>query len=60
MALGIFSEDCIYTCGAVLGTFTLRQPKCFQHALMVNTSAWNTKIGRVAFFVGLCAMGNDA
>ena len=61
MALGIFSEDCICTslCGAVFGTFTFRKLECFRHALVVNTLAWNNKIGLVAYFVGLCAIGND-
>ena len=61
MALGTFSEDCICTllCGAVLGTFTWRNLQCFRHALVVNTSPWNNKIGPVAYFLGLCAIGND-
>ena len=61
MALGIFSEDCICTslCGAVFGTFTWRKLECFSHALVVNALAWNNKIGLVAYFVGLCAIGND-
>ncbi len=62
MALGIFSEDCICTslCGAVLGTFTLRKLECFRHVLVVNRSAWNNKIGLVAFSVRLCVIGNDS
>ena len=61
MAADIFSKDCICTalCGAVLGTFTLRKLECFRHALVVNTLAWKNEIGLVAYFVGLCAMGND-
>ena len=39
--------------------FTLMKIKCFRHALMVSTLAWNNQIGRVAYFVGLCAIGND-
>ena len=63
MALGTFSEDCTCTslCGAVFGTFTLRKLEFFRHSLVVNTSAWNNKkIGHVAYFVGLCAIGNDS
>ena len=37
----------------------LRTSKCFRHAFVVNTLAWNNKIGLVAYFVGLCAIGND-
>ena len=61
MALSVFSEDCICTslCRAELGTFTLGKLECFRHALVVNTLAWNNKIGLVAYFVGLCAIGND-
>ena len=61
MTLGIFSEDYICTslCGAVFGTIILRRLECFRHAFVVNTLAWNNKIGLVACFVGLCAIGND-
>ena len=61
MALGTFFEDrlCTSLCGAVLGTFTLSKLECFRHALVVNTLAWNNKMGLVAYFVGLCAIGND-
>ena len=56
MALGIFSENCIRTslCRAVLGTFTMKNLTCFRHALVVNTLAWNNKIGLVAYLVGVC------
>ena len=37
----------------------MRQLECFRHALVVNTLASNNKIGLVAYFVGLCAIGND-
>ena len=33
---------------------------CFRYVLLVNASAWNNKIGLVAYFVGLCAIGNDS
>ena len=61
MTLGIFSEDriCTSLCGAVLGKFTLRNQKCFRHALVVNKFALKKEIGLVALFVGLCATGND-
>ena len=61
MALGIFSEDCVCTslCGAVFGTFTLRKLECFRHVLVVNTLAWNNKMGLVAYFFGLCAIGDS-
>ena len=61
VALGIFYEDCICTSvyGAVLGTFTLRKLECFRHALVVNTSACNNKIGLVAYSAGLCAICID-
>ena len=61
MAADIFSEDCICTalCGATLGTFTLRKLECSRDAVVANTLAWNNKIGRVAYIVGWCAMGND-
>ena len=61
MALCIFSEDriCTSLCGLVLGNFTLRKFECFIHAPVVNTLAWNNKIGLVAYFVGLCAIVND-
>ena len=59
MTLGIFSEEYICTslCGAVFGTFILRKLECFRHALVVNTLAWNNKIGLLAYFVVLCAIG---
>ena len=61
MALGTFSEDsiCTSSCGAVFGTFTLRELECFRHALVVNTQACSNKIGLVAYFVDSCATGND-
>ena len=34
----------------------MRKSECFRHALVVNTLAWNNKIGCVAYFVGVCAM----
>ena len=40
-------------------SFTLRKLECFRHALVVNTVAWNNKIGLVAYFVGLCATSRD-
>ena len=57
MALGSFSED-TSSCGAELGTFTLDILQCLRHALAVNTLAWNTEEGLVAYFFGLCFMGN--
>ena len=44
--LSIFSEDriCTSLCGAVFGTFTLRNSQSFRRVLVVNTSAWNNKI----------------
>ena len=61
MALGILAEDRIYTslCGAVLGTFTLKNLMCFRHVLVVNRLAWNADVGLVAYFVGLCAISTD-
>ena len=32
---------------------------CFRDALVVNTLAWENMMGLVAFFVGLCALGDD-
>ena len=46
--------DCICTssCGAAVGNFALRALECFRQARVVNTLAWNNKIG-------LVAIGND-
>ena len=55
----IFSDDCICTsCGAALGTFTLRKLECFKYELVVNnTLLWNE--ARLATcFVGLRAMAD--
>ena len=60
-ALGIFSEDCICTslCGGAARTLALEHLQCIMRALAVDASAWNNKMGLVAYVVGFCGTGYD-
>ena len=61
MALGIFSEDCI--CNSLyegdIRYLYLAKIRVFQACACGEYICMNNKTGLVAYFVGLCAVGND-
>ena len=61
MALGIFSEDCICTSlnKSDIRNLYFEEMKVFQACACGEYISMNNKMGLVAYFVGLCAMGND-
>ena len=61
MALGIFSEDCICTSlnKSDFRNLYFEEIIVFQACACGEYISMKNKIGLVAYFVGLCAMGND-
>ena len=61
MALGIFSEDCICTSlyESDIRNLYFEEIRVFQACACGEYISMNNKTGLVAYFVGLCAVGND-